>query len=58
MERGHVSRFGLVEISYEVQAVARVSHHMPRMLQLQCQIWKIWIQMKNLAIVPKSIHNA
>ena len=25
-----------IDKSYEVQAVAHVSHHMPRMLQLQC----------------------
>ena len=58
LERGHVSRFGHIDNSYEVQAVACVSHHMPRMLQLQCWISKIRIQMKNLAIIPKSIRNA
>jgi hypothetical protein len=58
LKRGHVSRFGYIGNSYEIQAIARVSHHMLRMLQLQCWISKIQIQMKNLAIVPKSIRNA
>jgi hypothetical protein len=58
LKRGHVFRFGHICNSYEVQAVARVSHHMLRMLQLQCWISKIWIHTKNLAIIPKSIRNA
>ena len=36
LERGHASHLGHIENSYEIQAVARVSHHMLRMLQLQC----------------------
>jgi len=36
LESRNVSHFGHIDNSYEVQVVALVSHHMPKMLQLQC----------------------